>query len=154
MKMRNTGALLASLTLILFLSTTIAYAASTMGKGQMFPPPRFGGTRIDLGGATVDFPADAPTFVIHGWDWNSWKTRSKEDQRDFLENYTFELYIDDEWIELKKWRHYYADEDRMKTGFYVEFKADHFETGTYTFRGVCRPTNIESTITVTFYVHL
>jgi hypothetical protein len=151
MKMINTGALLASLTMMLFLSTTLAYAAPAMGKGKMFPPPKFGGTRIDLEGDTFAFLVDAPTFVIHGWDYENWKTRSKEEQRDFLENYTFELYIDGEWVELKKWRHYYADEDRMKTGFCVEFKADHFEPGTYTFKGIWRPTDDESIITVTFY---
>ena len=151
MKMINTGALLASLTMMLFLSTTIAYAAPNMGKGKMFPPPKFGGTRIDLEGDTFVFLADAPTFLIHGWDWDSWKTRSKEEQRDFLENYTFELYIDGDWVELKKWRHYYADEDRMKTGFYVEFKADHFEPDTYTFRGVWRPDNTVVVVDITFH---
>jgi len=151
MKISHTRALLASLIMMLFLSTTIAYAAPTMGKGQMFPPPRFGGTRIDLNGPTVDFPTDTPTFVIHGWDWDSWKTRSKEEQKDFLENYTFELYIDGEWVELKKWRHYYADEDRMKTGYYVEFKADHFEPGTYTFKGIWRPGDVEVVVDITFH---
>ncbi len=29
-------------------------------------------------------------------------------ERLFLENYAFELNIDGDWIELKKWRSYYA----------------------------------------------
>ncbi|MCW3989397.1 MAG: hypothetical protein NWE88_04915 [Candidatus Bathyarchaeota archaeon] len=151
MKMRKTGAPLASLTMILFLSTTIAYAASTMGKGQMFPPPKFGGTRIDLMESNVALPTDAPTYVIHGWDLDRWKSRSKEEQRDFLENYTFELYIDDEWIELKRWRHYYADQDLMKIGFYIEFKAGHFEPRIYTFKGVWRPGNTTVVADIAFH---
>ena len=39
----------------------------------------------------------------------------------------------------------------MKTGFYIKFKADSFNPGVYTFRGVWRPTNDESTITITFH---
>ena len=110
-----------------------------------------GGTRIDLENGPTRLPTDAQVYVIHGWDLDNWKTRTKEEQRDFLESYTFEFYIDDEQVNLRKWRHYYADQDLMKIGFNIEFKAGHFEPGKNTFRGVWRPTDDESTVTVTFY---
>ncbi len=150
MKMRNTGAFLTFLAMSLFLSTAITFAAPKLGKGQIFPPPKLDGTRIDLTESNVALSTDAPTYVIHGWDLDSWKTRTKEDQKDFLENYTFELYINGERVELRSWKHYYADEDRMKTGFYVEFDAGHFEPGTYSFRGIWRPDNDKETIIVKF----
>ncbi len=110
-----------------------------------------GGTRIDLENGPATLPADAQVYVIHGWDLDNWKTRTKEELRDFLENYTFELYINGERADLKRWRHYYVDQDLMKTGFYIEFKAGHFEPGTYTFRGVWLPENTETNVDIAFY---
>ncbi len=84
--------------------------------GQIYPPPKFDGTRINVEDSPVALAIDSSTYVIHGWDQVAWKTCTKEKQRDFLENLTFELYIDGERVERAR-----------------------------------RPTNDESTITVTFY---
>jgi len=136
---------------MLALASPMVSAAPKLGKGQTFPPPMLDGTRIDIENGPVALPADAPVYVIHGWDLVNWKTRPKEEQREFLEDYTFELHIEGVQVKLRKWRHYYADQDLMKTGFLVEFNANHFDAGEYTFRGVWRPTDDESSITVTFY---
>jgi len=109
------------------------------------------GIRIDLKEGSITILTDSPVYVIHGWDLDNWKNRTKEERRDFLENYAFELFIDGERAKLRKWRHYYADQDLMKTGFLVEFKVEHFDPEDYTFRGIWRPTDDESIITVTFY---
>jgi len=151
MKKSNMGTILVSIILTLLIASSMGFAAPTkLGKGQIFPPPKLGGTRIEIGEPIGVLTTDTPTFVIHGWDLDSWKTRSKEEQADFLANYTFELYINEEQVALKKWKHYYSDEDRMKTGYYVEFKAGHFESETYTFTGVWLPDNYENSTVVTF----
>ena len=38
----------------------------------------------------------------------------------------------------------------MKTGFYVEFDAGHFEPGTYIFRGVWHPDGAKESTVVKF----
>lgn len=152
MKMKNAGPLIATLVMTLILSTAIANAAApNPGKGRIFPPPMLDGTRIDLKDGPITIPTDSPVYVIHGWDLDNWKTRTKEDRRDFLENYTFELYINGERVELRSWKHYYADQDLMKLGFSVEFNAGHFEPGTYRFRGVWRPDGAKETTVVKFH---
>ncbi len=150
MKMRNTGALLAILIMSLFQSTTIVFAANNLGKGQLFPPPMLDGIRIELEEGPTTLSTDSPVFVIHGWDLDNWKSRSKVEQRDFLENHIFELYIDGERIELRGWKHYYADQDLMKVGFYVEFDAGHFRPGAYVFKGVWSPGGAKETTVVRF----
>ncbi len=132
------------------IASPMVSAAPKLGKGQAFPPPKLDGTRINLLETNVALPTEVATYVIHGWDLEGWKTRSKEVQRDFLENYIFELYIDGEWVELRSWKHYYSDQDLMKTGFYVEFDAGHFGPGNYIFRGVWRPGGAKENIVVKF----
>jgi hypothetical protein len=149
--MRNKGAFLASLAMILCISVSIAIAVPTQpGKGNKFPPPKFDGTQILVEDPPVTLSTDTPIFVIHGYDQVSWKSLTKEQQKDFFEIYTFELYINDEPVKLKRWKHYYADDDSMKSGFYVQYKAGHFEPGTYTFTGIWLPEGYEASTVVTF----
>jgi hypothetical protein len=106
--------------------------------------------KIDLEEGPATHSTDSPVFVIHGWDFDNWKSRPKVEQRDFLENYLFELYINGEHVELRGWKHYYADQDLMKVGFYVEFDAGHFRPGAYVFKGVWSPGGAKETTVVRF----
>jgi hypothetical protein len=149
-KSRKNFLILASIiiTTILMASIIIPVIANPVDlskrKGQQFPPSFMNGERISVYVDGQSLPVDEPYYVCHGWLWQNCKEYSGEEKKSILKDYWFELEIDGEPVEMKKWMRKYVTlevnsviyEDAMLIVFYVQFDANHFESGTYNFRGV------------------
>jgi hypothetical protein len=123
-------------------------------KGKKELPPFLKGNRINIWPDEVEIPIDENSFVCHGWLGLSWKDLSKQEQNTYKETHGFNLYIDDEPVELKEWKKYYKTlgdyQDVMQFLFYIQFEPNSFAPGTYTFRGE----HWNSTHTITRYVEV
>jgi hypothetical protein len=148
--------------LILTLVCTLVSPALALYQGPAPYPPKFlHGNRINLypGMPDLTLPVDEPCFVIHGWIHNEWNEFSSEERRDFLGNDSFSLSIDGTPIAVRRLLMFYkifetpSSTLAMTINFYILFKANHFEPGTYTFTGVWSTTGYvsdPSSISVTF----
>jgi hypothetical protein len=113
---------------------------------QSLPPPFLKGNRINVGLLTQEIDASEPSFVIHGFLAGGipWKDLSPVEKKGWMKGATFELKIDDNPVEMKRWIHFYkvyvnpagvVYENVMVIGFYVKFDANEFESGDYKFQG-------------------
>jgi hypothetical protein len=119
----------------------------TAYAGKPDPLPAFlKGNRISVHPDSLEVSSSEPSFVIHGFIAGDipWKELTKAEKKSWLKDATFELEIDGEPVEMKRWIHIYqvftsADgtvyEDIMLVLFYVKFDAGQFEPGTYEFKG-------------------
>jgi len=153
----------------LFISTVLAQPSSEKGNayGTRYPPPFLNGNWITTWDYTPEFnlPADEQCFVISGFIWENWPEVTGQEKASFMSDYRYELEINGEPIQMKKWKHLYKTfemptpaggilEKAMLIGFYVQFDANHFLQDTYTFRGAWYgPEGLinEYEVTVTFY---
>lgn len=114
---------------------------------QQFPPAFLKGTRINI--LTVDpqtINSNEQSFVIHGWVAGDkpWKDLTPAERKAWKKEATFELWINGEMVNLKKWKHKYKEYenpagdvyyDVMVILFYVQFDANQFVPGDYEFTG-------------------
>ena len=84
-------------------------------------------------------PANQPSYVAHGSSWDNWSEMPKElrkmSRSDDLTY--FKLFINGKEIGLKK-DFTRIDANNVTKVWSVQFKANHFIPGTYTFTGVWR----------------
>jgi hypothetical protein len=88
-------------------------------------------------GMGIPVPINEYTYVLHGWASDPWKDYTPEQKREFITTASFELWVDDEPINLRRY-HWYANtegNDDMQIIFWVEFKQYTFDVGFHTFEG-------------------
>jgi hypothetical protein len=128
---------------VMFLLVITLAPVSVVGPPHRTPLDRLEGHRITLWGRTYfAFPAVDAAYVAHGWDSSAlyegkphWPDLSGTERAEFLSTSTFELYIDDEPVDLTRAQWYDNVERDMIIMYYVQFEPSHFKPGTYEFRG-------------------
>jgi len=104
-------------------------------KEKATVPPFLKGNRISLFTGSVVLPSNEPCFVSQGFLAFPWSDLSLEERKAFLDHNTrFDLYIDGQQVDLRRWQHHYKQyrqlEDVMVKTFYVQFEKNAFEAGT------------------------
>lgn len=145
--------------------TTIPWdigGTTALFDGQEYPPALLDGNKISVYFSDLERPVDEACFVIHGWMWDDWQSRSPTKQNQLLHFSSFELWVDGNKISMEKLVHWHDEyevpsgttfEDVVFVSYYVQFEANQFTAGDYTFKGVWKaPNNPTHTneITVTF----
>ena len=148
--------------LLLTLSTASVYATPL---GDAFVRRGFQKISMFPDGAEWTFSTSDTTYVMHGWvtgpgpgfpEHLHWSEMSGEQKNEFLRTASFELSINDEPVELRRYQYYDHATDGMSVLYYVVFPAHSFELGTYTFVGTWNldfnsiPHHFETTVQVTF----
>ena len=79
-------------------------AAHVNAAQELRPPPfRFEGTRIGAFGPLPSPSSSQPCYVAPGAQWEDWKSVTGKEVGLAHSAYTYEVYIDDEPVKLRKW---------------------------------------------------
>ena len=81
-----------------------------------FPPSFLSGNRVNLSLGNQYVPHDQPHYVMHGFVIGDWHERSPAERQDLLRHFTFELFIEDEPVELRRWQCRYQTYDAPAQG--------------------------------------
>jgi hypothetical protein len=116
-KLKLTACLVSSILLAIMTAVPVTAGESQgLAKGKGDLPPFLRGNYIDIYWAykndvfEITLPANEPCFTCHGQLYEDWADRTSGERKSFQKEGTrFELSIDGEDVELRKWMHHYAE---------------------------------------------
>ena len=93
------------------------------------------------------FSESETTFVMHGWatggpegeipEWLFWTEMTGEQKNEYLKTASFELFIDEIPVELRRFKWYNHESDGMYIVYYAVFPSHTFTAGSeYIFEGI------------------
>lgn len=114
---------------------------------EIFNDLEYHGINLYGGGAGLVFDEGQTAYVVHGWvtgpdpspsgyDFPSWSEMTPAQQAEYLRTASFELSIDGEPVELKRFQWYDDSSDDMYVVYYAVFESGHFSPDTYDFNAV------------------